>query len=57
MTRHVDVVVGEAVNGQDEQITGSLPKAVYDLLNGKTFIGMAAVKNGQNTAVIVVWDD
>ena len=57
MARHVCEVVAEAVNGRDEQITGSLSKAVYDLISAASAYSIAASQKGSRTVVVIVWDD
>jgi hypothetical protein len=58
MARHTDVIIGRAETTHDEQVSGSLAKAINDVLGSAAAIqGITAVKIGVFTAVIVVWDD
>jgi hypothetical protein len=58
MARHTDIIVGEVVATHDETLTGSVAKAVNDLIGSATAIqGLSIVKIGKDCAVIVVWDD
>jgi len=57
MARHVKIVSSEAFDGNVEtDAATTLAKKIFDVVNGNTFIGMTAVKQGQHTAVIIVYD-
>jgi hypothetical protein len=56
MARHVDIVTGEAVDGDSESGT-LLAKKIYDTVNGATFVSMAASVNGRYVAVVIITDD
>jgi hypothetical protein len=57
MARHVDEIVGEAADGRDEQIDGSIAKKVYTLISAASAYSIAAAQKGSRTVIVVVWDD
>jgi hypothetical protein len=58
MARHTDVITGEIVATHDEQITGSVAKAVNDIIASASAVqGISITKIGRDSAVVVVWDD
>ena len=57
MARHVDMVTGTFEDNDDEQIAGSLCKAIYDLVNGKTIQEVSMTRKGRQLWAVVVWDD
>ncbi len=58
MTRHVAVINKKTFGGNVEtDPADTLAKAIFDTVNGKTLVAMAAVDFGQNPAVVIVYDD
>jgi hypothetical protein len=55
MARHVNIVSSEAFDG-DTEAGNKLAKKIYDVVNGATLVGITAIKNGRDTAVIIVTD-
>jgi hypothetical protein len=44
-------------DGDSEAETGTLAKALFDVLNGKTFVSISVTRYGQNVLAVVVYDD
>jgi len=56
MSRHVTILYGEAIDGDSENGT-KFAKRVFDVVNGKTLVSMAASNNGRYVAVVIITDD
>lgn len=56
MTRHVDIITGEAIDG-DTESDNRLAKKIHDIVNDVTLVSMAASVNGRYVAIIIVTDE
>lgn len=58
MTRHVKVIIKKTFDGNVEtDAATTLAKAIFDTVNGKTFIGAIPLKIDYNAAVALIYDD
>jgi hypothetical protein len=58
VTRHVKILWKRSFDGNVETYGATtLAKAIYDTINGKTLISMAATETGLHSKIILIFDD